>query len=208
MGGVRKPFLQIAGEAVLLHALRPFLAEPRVVRIAVALPPDLVLDAPRWLVGLDDRIVLVAGGGTRSESVAAAIQALDDDVTVIAVHDAARPLVTTETIARCIDVAAKGGGAVAGTPAVDTIKTVDDALRIVDTPDRARLWNAHTPQVFPAAVLRSAYAVIGVATDDSALVEALGEAVSMVDDGGWNMKVTRPEDVVVAEALLASRTSR
>jgi 2-C-methyl-D-erythritol 4-phosphate cytidylyltransferase len=206
MGGVRKPFLRIADEPVLLHALRPFLTEPRVVRIAVALPQDLVLAPPPWLAELDERIVLVAGGATRSESVGLAIRALDDDVTVIAVHDAARPLVTSETIGRCIDVAETGSGAVAGSPAVDTIKRVDDGLRIVDTPDRALLWSAHTPQVFPAAVLRRAYEAAGLATDDSALVEALGEAVVMVDDGDWNIKVTRPDDVVVAEALLAGRT--
>lgn len=204
MGGVRKPFLEMAGHPVLVHALRPFLGEVRVVRIAVALPPDLATDPPAWLTALDPRIVVVAGGASRGASVAAAIDALGE-VDLIAVHDAARPLLTTETLARCIDVASTGRGAVAGTPAVDTIKRVGSDGRIVETPDRSTLWSAHTPQIFPADLLRQAYGSGEAATDDSALVEAMGEVVQMVDDGGWNLKVTRPEDVAVAEALIAGR---
>lgn len=204
MGGVRKPFLELAGAPVLLHALRPFLDDERVVRVAVALPADLAAAPPEWLTGLDPRVVVVRGGESRGASVASAIDALGD-VDLVAVHDAARPLVTGETISRCIEVASTGRGAVAGTPSTDTIKRVDEAGRVLDTPDRARLWSAHTPQVFPAAMLQRAYAAGRSATDDSALVEALGETVEMVDDGGWNLKVTRPADVVVAEALLERR---
>lgn len=207
MGGVRKPFLELAGEPVLLHALRPFLDEPRVVRVAVALPADLAAAPPEWLTALDPRIVVVEGGESRGESVAAAIRALGG-VDLVAVHDAARPLVTGDTIARCIDVASGGRGAVAGAPAVDTIKRVDGRSRVLDTPNRAELWSAHTPQVFPAEMLRAAYAAPASATDDSALVEALGGAVEMVDDGGWNLKVTRPDDVAVAEAVLRRRADR
>lgn len=203
MGGVRKPFLEIAGRPVLAHALAPFLAEARVARIAVALPADIAASPPEWLVALDPRIDVVAGGATRTASVAVAIDALGE-VDVIAVHDAARPFTTAGTLSRCIDVAASGRGAVAGSPATDTIKRVDEDGRIVDTPDRARLWSARTPQVFPADVLRRAYATAAPATDDAALVEALGATVVMVDDGGGNMKVTRPGDVAVAEAILAA----
>ncbi|MGB1657281.1 MAG: 2-C-methyl-D-erythritol 4-phosphate cytidylyltransferase [Longimicrobiales bacterium] len=206
MGGARKPLLQLAGEPILVHALRPFLADPRVTRIAVAMTADDVKALPDWLTGVDDRVVVVEGGDTRGASVARAIAALPDDVSVIAVHDAARPLVTRRVIAQCIDLAHSGFGAVAGSPAIDTIKRVDGRAFVTGTPDRSTLWQAHTPQVFPADELRAAYASgVDTATDDAALVEAAGGRIRMVDDGGTNLKVTRPVDLVVAEAILSAR---
>jgi 2-C-methyl-D-erythritol 4-phosphate cytidylyltransferase len=207
MGGISKVFLELAGRSVLAHALAPFLAEERVVAVAVALSPDDASTPPAWLTQLDSRIEIVAGGETRSESVRAAITALPEDIDVIAVHDAARPLVTREVVARCVDLALEGYGAVAGCPAVDTMKVVDPSGDVVETPDRAVLWHAHTPQVFPAAALRAAYATsTGEGTDDAALVERHGGVqVRMVDEGGSNLKVTRPSDVRLAEAILAAR---
>lgn len=206
MGGVRKPFLELQGEPVLLHALRPFLTDPRVVAVVVALGEADAAEPPAWLTALDPRVRVVAGGATRAESVRNALRALPEDVDVVAVHDAARPLVTPEVVGRCIDVAAAGEGAVAGCPAVDTMKEVDGEGRVVATPDRARLWHAHTPQAFPAGVARRAYeGDLGAATDDASLVEATGVPVRMVDGGPANLKVTRPEDVLMAEAVLRSR---
>ena len=167
---------------------------------------DDVKALPDWLTGVDDRVVVVEGGDTRGVSVARAIAALPDDVSVIAVHDAARPLVTRRVIAQCIDLAHSGFGAVAGSPAIDTIKRVDGRAFVTGTPDRSTLWQAHTPQVFPADELRAAYASgVDTATDDAALVEAAGGRIRMVDDGGTNLKVTRPVDLVVAEAILSAR---
>ena len=209
MGGVRKAFLLIAGRSVLEHALRPFLDDERVVAVAVALAPDDASSPPTWLTSLDPRITLVPGGETRAQSVRAAIAALPE-VDVIAVHDAVRPLVTPEIVARCVDLALEGFGAVAGCPAVDTMKVVDPSGLVVATPDRSTLWHAHTPQVFPAAVLRAAYAgADGEGTDDAALVERHDPSVRvrMIDDGSVNLKVTRPADVPVAEALLTGRGS-
>lgn len=207
MGGVRKPFLELAGEPVLLHALRPFLGDGRVVAVVVALPADAIDPPPTWLTALDPRIRIVAGGGTRGESVAKALAALPDDVSVIAIHDGARPLVTSKVIGACIDRATGGEGAVAGCPAVDTMKRVDADGRIVSTPPRETLWHAHTPQVFPTAPIRLAYAERpDHPTDDAALLEGTGVRVVMIDDGGTNMKVTRPGDVAVAEAILGLRT--
>ncbi len=209
MGGTRKAFLELAGEPVLAHALRPFLADGRVVSVVVALSPDDATCPPEWLPALDPRIRVVAGGATRTESVRRAIAGLPDDVDVIAVHDAARPLVTRDVVDRCIVVAAGGEGAVAGHAAVDTIKIVDEELRVVETPERARLWHAHTPQVFPAELVRAAYAAAEEGgTDDASLVERAGGPVRMVEDGTSNLKVTRPEDLPLAESLLAARRGR
>lgn len=209
MGGRRKSFLELRGEPVLLHALRPFLAEPRVVAVVVALAAEDVVAGPDWLTSLDPRVTIVPGGATRTESVRSAIEAVPDDVDAIVVHDAARPLVRRSVVVECLDVALEGVGAVAGTPAVDTIKVVDSESYVIDTPDRAALWHAQTPQVFPAEVLRAAYAdPAAEGTDDAALVERVadGVRVRMVDAGPDNLKVTRPGDLGVAEAILLSRT--
>ncbi len=212
MGGVRKPFLELAGEPVLVHAIRPFLADARVVSIAVALAPDDAADPPDWLTALDARVRIVAGGSSRAESVRNALAALPDDVDVVAIHDAARPLLPPGVVERCIAVAAGGEGAVAGCRAVDTMKEVDPDGYIVATPERARLWHAHTPQVFPAWIARRAYAadaaLLASATDDAALAEAVGAVVRMVDAGAGNLKVTAPGDLPIAEAILAERRAR
>ncbi|MGD8319372.1 MAG: 2-C-methyl-D-erythritol 4-phosphate cytidylyltransferase [Gemmatimonadota bacterium] len=209
LGGVRKPFLELAGEPILVHALRPFLADARVVRVVVALGADDAADPPPWLTGLDARIGVVAGGPTRAHSVRNALDALPADLQVIAVHDAARPLVAAEVVSRCIDLAAVGKGAVAGCPAVDTMKEVDAGGYVVSTPDRAALWHAHTPQVFPAEALRRAYAAppeaLARATDDAVLAASVGVRVRMVDGGPTNLKVTRHGDLALAEAVLAER---
>lgn len=206
MGGVRKPFLEVAGAPVLLHALTPFLARTDVVAVCVALGGEDAADPPAWLREADARLQVVAGGHTRTESVRRALAALPDDLDVIVVHDAARPLLTGALVDACVQVALGGEGAVAGCPAVDTVKEVDGEARVVGTPDRSRLWYAHTPQAFPAVLLREAYARAGAeGTDDSALVEAVGGTVRMVDGGSGNLKVTRPADLPLAEAVLAAR---
>lgn len=209
MGGVRKPFLELAGEPVLAHALRPFLADDRVVAVVVALADEDAADPPEWLGALDPRVRVVAGGASRGESVACALRALPEDLDVVAVHDGARPLVSPDVVRQCIDVALTGVGAVAGRPATDTLKLVDSDRTVTGTPDRSTLWHAHTPQVFPAAVLRAAYDTGGAgATDDAALVESSGLRVRMVDDGSENLKVTHPSDLPVAEAIITARASR
>ncbi|MCH7991694.1 MAG: 2-C-methyl-D-erythritol 4-phosphate cytidylyltransferase [Gemmatimonadetes bacterium] len=208
LGGSRKPFIELSGEPILLHALRPFLADARVVAVVVALGAEDAADPPSWLTELDVRVRVVAGGASRAESVGLALAVLPDDVTVIAVHDAARPLVTEDVVRACIDLASTGVGAVAGCPAVDTMKAVDTDAYIVATPDRSTLWHAQTPQVFPADMLRRAYEQEGVsATDDAALVERAGGRVRMVDGGPSNIKVTRPGDLALAEAILRARKS-
>jgi 2-C-methyl-D-erythritol 4-phosphate cytidylyltransferase len=206
MGGVRKPFLELAGEPVLLRALRPFLEHPQVKAVAVALSEEEYREPPRWLVEEDPRVSIVLGGATRGDSVWAAIAGLPNDLDLIAVHDAARPLVTTEIIVRCFEEAGRGRGAVAGWPAVDTLKEVEPDGRVVATPQRDRLWHAQTPQVFPREMIVQAYRAASGSgmrdTDDSALVERWGGEVVMIPGGPFNLKVTRPQDLALAELYL------
>jgi 2-C-methyl-D-erythritol 4-phosphate cytidylyltransferase len=209
MGGARKPFLEIAGAPLLLHALRPFLAHPEVQHVVVALAPEDAASPPAWLEGLGPRVGVVSGGATRSASVFAALRALPPEIDVVLVHDAARPLVTRELVERCIRGVGEGVGAVVGVPASDTLKAVGSESWVAETPDRKGLWHAQTPQGFPRSLLERAYAKAqadGVeATDDSTLFARAGGRVRMIPGSRWNLKVTVPEDLEVAEMLLARR---
>ncbi len=206
MGGVRKPFLELAGEPILLRSLRPFLLHPRVQAVAVALSREELEKPPAWLRAADPRIVLVEGGSTRGASVMACLGALPSSVDVVAIHDAARPLLDQGILDRCLREVGPERGAVAGWPAVDTLKEVGEGRRILATPPRDRFWHAQTPQVFPRELVLEAYrraAAAGVFdTDDAALVERIGGEVVMVEGSPLNLKVTRPEDLPLAELLL------
>jgi len=209
LGGVRKAFLPLAGEPLLLHALRPFLAHPAFEWIVVAVHPEDAASPPAWLAALAPRVAVVEGGAERGESVERALAAVPEAAEVVVVHDAARPLVTRELVDRTVEVAARGAGAVAAVRATDTVKEVDGRGRVVRTLDRDSLWHAQTPQAFPRALLVEAYRrarADGVrAPDDAALVERCGGTVLVVEGSPENLKVTGPADLVVAEALLRRR---
>ena len=211
--GGRKQYRELKGRPVLLRALQPFLRDPRVEAVAVALPEDDAAHPPPWLTEADPRLRVVTGGDSRTASVAAALRALPQNLTHLAVHDAARPLMGPDVLERCLAevVAAPDhvDGAVAGWPAVDTVKRVDDDDFVVETPTRRYLRQAQTPQLFRAHLLREAYRRAEAEgledTDDAALVARMGGRVRMVRGSRWNLKVTLPEDTVVAEAVLRAR---
>ena len=209
MGGLAKPFLELCGEPVLMRALRPFLDHPGVREVVVSLPTAHAESPPAWLIESDRRVRVVAGGETRRDSVWAGLQALSDALDLAVVHDGARPLVSRHVIGRCIELAGSGVGAVAGVPVVDTMKEVDDGGHVATTPDRSRLWHAQTPQAFPLGVIVDAYRrafMEGLpATDDATLVERLGGRVVMVESSADNLKITRPEDLEMAELTLSRR---
>lgn len=212
MGGVRKPFLELAGKSLLEHALAPFLRSDTVAFIAVAVPAETLADPPQWLIDLAPRVRLVEGGAERGDSVRNGINSLSSDLQVLLVHDAARPLVTDDIIERCITAASEGRSVIAAIPVTDTIKEVDEGGRVTGTPDRRGLWTAQTPQAFPAGVLRDAYARALEerinATDDAALVARYGITVTVVEGAAENIKVTSSADLAIAEALFAQRSQR
>jgi 2-C-methyl-D-erythritol 4-phosphate cytidylyltransferase len=211
LGGVRKPFLELAGRPMLQHTLRPFLECDDVASIVVALAADDAAAPPAWLAQLAPRVQVVAGGAERGDSVARALAALPDGVDVVLVHDAARPLLDADLVARCIDAAAGGVSVIAAVRVTDTVKEVGADGLIEGTPDRSRLWRAQTPQAFPRAVLEDAYRQAAssgtAATDDAALVAQCGGRVLVIEGADENMKVTTPTDVFIAEALLRQRTA-
>ena len=205
MGGHPKAFVTLRGVPLLQHALEPFLEHPQVQSVVVAIPPEDAYDPPEWLRDIDDRVRVVPGGETRLHSVHAALQALDPAVSWVLIHDAARPLVTRTIIDRCIAATDYGDGVVVGWPVTDTLKEVDLEERVVVTPDRSRLWCAQTPQAFPRTQLVEAYRQAmqegASATDDAEVYCHSGGTVRMVEGSPWNLKVTNPEDLIVAEHL-------
>ena len=204
-----KQFREIGGIPMLLRAIRPFAAHPQVAEIIVPLPPAVLSDPPAWLTDLlGNRLQAIPGGETRADSVARGVAALPPNCTGVVIHDAARPFVSIGTLDAIIDAVSRGACAIAAVPVSDTIKRSDpDGVRVLETVDRHGLWRAQTPQGFPRRILEQAYAHMGqsaTATDEAALVEAIGIPVELILDTTANIKVTTPEDFVVAEAL-ASR---
>ncbi len=205
-GSELKQFRWVAGKPVLLHSVQAFMARPDVAVVVVVLPKAYAADPPPWLFQCDvDRLLVSVGGSERHESVVHGLEDLPEEVAIAVVHDAARPLVTDETIDRVIAEARKGHGAIAALPVVDTLKEVDADGRILRTVDRSRLWRAQTPQAFPRELLERAHVAArrdGVgATDDAALVERLGLPVMVVRGSERAMKITEEADFARADAL-------
>jgi 2-C-methyl-D-erythritol 4-phosphate cytidylyltransferase len=161
----------------------------------------VVPDAREWEGA--EVAALTTGGATRAESVRAGLAAVPATAEIVVVHDAARPLATVDLFGAVIG-AVRGGadGAVPGLALADTLKRVED-VRVTATVDRVGLVTVQTPQAFDAATLRAAHASGGDATDDAALVEAIGGTVVVVPGDPRNLKVTGPADLMIAAALLA-----
>ncbi len=199
-----KLWADLGDQPLLAHSLRTFAAAgccDNLILIVAAGQRERALDLLDRL-GVTARIAI--GGAQRQDSVRAGLAAAADADWVV-IHDAARPLVTADLIQRGIAAAQETGAAIAAMPAIDTIKIVE-AGRVVDTPPRASLWQAQTPQVFRRALLLEAHeAATSSATDDAALVEARGGIVRVFEGSYSNLKVTTDIDLVVARALLAAR---
>lgn len=202
--GVVKALRELAGEPLLLHAVRGVRAVPAVGQVVVAAPVALVNDVSLLLSAYD--VTVVAGGAERQQSVQMALQALGPDVDLVLVHDAARALTPPAVFDAVIGALRAGAEAVVPVlPVHDTVKRVTDQ-RVMGTVDRADLRVVQTPQGFSRAVLEAAHRTAGPpATDDAALVERLGRTVMVVPGSEEALKVTRPFDLRVAEAILRAR---
>ena len=191
--GGPKQFAELGGARLVDHAVDTASATCDAVVLVVP-------DATDWQGA--EVAALVTGGVTRAESVRAGLAAVPLSAEIIVVHDAARPLATTDLFAAVIAAVRDGAdGAVPGLAVADTLKRVDD-VRVTATVDRVGLVAVQTPQAFEAGILRAAHASEGEATDDAALVEALGGTVVVVPGDPRNLKVTGPADLMLAAALL------
>ncbi len=208
--GPPKALRDLAGVPMLVYAARALAAARLVDRVVVAAPPDEVAAVSTLLASaVPADVLVVAGGATRRESVARALAALGPDVDVILVHDAARPLAPPDLADRVAAAVQAGADAVVpGLPVADTIKRVGVDGVVVQTLDRAALRAVQTPQGFARRVLAQAHAEgagVDTATDDAELVERLGWPVRVVTGSEEAFKVTRPLDLVLAEAILERR---
>lgn len=213
-GVARKPWLELEGRSVLERSAAAFAACPAVsALVIVAHPEDLerarVLGAGDVLFGKPLTVVL--GGARRADSVRAGLGAADGDARLVAIHDAARPLVSLELIARALASAAEHGAALVAMRASDSIHFSADGHRATRALERAELWCAQTPQVFErqrfAELLERALREGWSPTDDAALWERYVGPVALVEGERANLKLTTPEDVIVAAALLRARAA-
>ncbi|KAB1913312.1 2-C-methyl-D-erythritol 4-phosphate cytidylyltransferase [Micromonospora sp. AMSO31t] len=203
--GAPKALRPLAGEPLLVHAVRRIAVAPSVHTIVVAAPAADV-ESVRLLLAPVAPVTVVPGGAERQASVAAALAAVPAGPEIILVHDAARALTPPELV-ESVAAAVRGGhdGVIPVLPVVDTVKEVDAGERVLGTVDRAALRAVQTPQGFRRSVLTAAHEAAGDAlTDDAGLVEKLGVAVVCVPGSELALKITRPFDLALAEHLLAT----
>lgn len=211
---VQKQYMMLSGRPLITYALEAFEHSPveKIVLVTGAGEEDYVRREILPPMGLEKVTAVVAGGKERCHSVYEGLKALHG-CDMVLIHDGARPLVTDEIIRRAVMGAEVYGACVVGMPVKDTIKVSDASGYAADTPDRSLLWQIQTPQAFSYALVRGAYDLLmadsslqhGI-TDDAMVVETCtAQKVKLVEGSYENLKVTTPEDMVLAEALLKMR---
>jgi 2-C-methyl-D-erythritol 4-phosphate cytidylyltransferase len=215
--GAPKALRTLGGTPMLIHAVRAMAASRAVSLVVVVAPPDGAAEVKSLLDAhaLPERtdFLVVPGGAERQDSVKLGLDALPPDYDIVLVHDAARPLVPVDTVDAVIEAVREGAKAVVpALPLADTVKEVEPAAvtgdpePVVATPRRARLRAVQTPQGFDRATLIRAHETVSDnVTDDASMIEQLGETVVVVPGHEEAFKVTRPLDLVLAEAVLARR---
>ncbi len=216
--GVDKLMLIARGKSLLAHTLIAFQSCPDVDEIILVSHSDRIETYRRLSIehGITKLRSLVPGGTERQDSVWCGLQAVSKESDIVLIHDGARALVTPKIITECVKAARSKGAAIPATPVKDTIKqadhqTSDAFVPITATLDRSRLWAAQTPQTFRTDLIRLAYEPLirakDIVTDDAAAAERAGHHVFLVPSDPLNLKVTTPEDLILAEAILSHRKS-
>ena len=211
-GGKRnKALVDVAGRAAFLRSVELFTSRDDIKQVLLAIAPeDEELVTVKWGPNLKFYDVQICfGGAERFDTVTKALELIKDNIDLIAVHDAVRCCVTKKWIDDCFAVAAKTGAAMLACPVSATIKKVKDNV-ITETVDRSGLYEAQTPQVFEASLLKKAYENLknldkNKISDDSQLIEALGHKVSIVETDSSNIKITQKNDIAIAQAILKTR---
>ncbi len=210
-----KTYLRLGGKPILSHTLEVFEKVPEVHEVLVVVHPEDLELCQREVIDpnpLKKVLRLVPGGKERQDSVYNALKVLRKEaetLEIILVHDGVRPFVTPSLISQVVAAARRHGAAVPGVPCQDTLKRVNPKGEVLETVERRELWQVQTPQGFRAALLWQAYQEAMsrqfYATDEAALVEALGKTVVMVPGSFLNLKITTPDDLQLAEAILRYR---
>lgn len=209
MQGVNKQILKIDGVPVLVRSIRALAAIPEIREMVVVARPELFEQLEGWKqeYHLPD-FCLTAGGDTRQQSVLNGVGCLSEQVEYVVIHDGARPFADRQLIDRCLQSAVEHQAATAAVPVKDTIKQAADDGSIAATPDRSRLYLTQTPQIFHAQLYRRAAEQAQAEgldfTDDCQLMEHLGHRVWLAQGDYRNIKITTPEDIVIAQAIAES----
>ena len=210
--GFDKLSAAIAGRTVLEHSLRAFLDSPSVEQIILVVRRDNVDALSKRLAQNEKKVNVVAGGTERQNSVEAGIAALKPAASFVAVHDAARPLITPAQIESVYAAAREHGAASLAEPVADTLKRADAVGFVTESVDRRSVYAMQTPQVFARNLLQEAYAAVGASktlvTDEVSAVELLGRRVALVQPNDCNFKVTYPRDLELAEMILKARAAK
>jgi 2-C-methyl-D-erythritol 4-phosphate cytidylyltransferase / 2-C-methyl-D-erythritol 2,4-cyclodiphosphate synthase len=207
-----KQYHLLAGIPILVHTVRAFINNSYIKRIIVVVPADWIEETKtlfdRYQINVP-QLAIIAGGRRRQDSVQAGLEALDDDTAIVLVHDGARPLVSNKIIDRCYLAALHQGAGIAAVPVKDTLKRGDDTGRVTSTIDRTSLWQAQTPQAVRKELLEKAFLQNGDAdvTDESSLLEKASIPVTLVEGAETNIKITRPEDLLLAEKILRQNST-
>lgn len=209
MGGDRpKQYHKLLGRPIICHTLDRFLEVKPLDELVVVVPPDYLSSFKAQIIkpyGYPDKWQVVAGGQIRQESVRNGLAAISDDCEVVLVHDGVRPFIRPELIIKSMERAAAGAAVIIAAPIKETIKKVAAGGAIEETVDRQHLWGAQTPQAFRLPLLKQAmekaYQEGFVATDEAGLVERLGVKVEVIEGDAHNIKITTPDDMMVAESI-------
>ena len=211
LGNRKKPFIELLGRPMLVHTLKAFEGCALIDAIIVVTTGEDIEGCKKGIIeeyGFKKVMEVTSGGKERQDSIARALDLIGDDCGVVVVHDAARPLVTPELIERTINGAFKSGAAITVVPLKDTVKTVENDV-VQGTPRRDMLKAVQTPQAFKSDILKRAYCAAKeegfIGTDDSSLVERIGVEVTTVEGANNNIKITTPEDIFIAEAILKGK---
>ncbi|MEQ9308063.1 MAG: 2-C-methyl-D-erythritol 4-phosphate cytidylyltransferase [Balneolaceae bacterium] len=204
-----KPFLMLRNKTILEHTIHAFAKLDFVSQIIIATSKERESEVESILNTFTNHVEIlsiVEGGKERQDSIKNALSIVSDKVDLVAVHDAVRPFISAELIERCSKCAKEFGGAIIGVPAKDTIKEIGKDSVIKKTPDRSKLWQAQTPQIFQKKLLISAYKAATIekftGTDDASLVEKVGGTVKVIEGDRRNLKITYPIDLKIAELIL------
>lgn len=203
-GSVPKQFLKLNGKPILHYTLAAF-EKCELVCSIVLVMPEKEVEAGRAEWSNRSDISVVIGGEQRQDSVYNGFKAIDKDTDIVIVHDGVRPFISPQIILQTIDAACQHGAAITAIPVSDTIKQVASGGLVERTIDRSGLWRVQTPQAFRYSVLEEAfekaYAKSFYGTDEGALVEHIGKEVKVVPGSELNIKITRPEDLILGECI-------
>ena len=210
-----KQFVELLGLPLVGWSILAFDRAPSVGHVVVVCPTarvDEMRDSVIAKLDLQHEVTLAAAGPTRQDSVLSGLMAVPEELELVAIHDGARPLIDTDAIEACLAAVRMDkqvSGAICASRQTDTLKVVDVDGKIVSTPNRSAFWCAQTPQVFRRSVIVAAHETALLAgyagTDDASLVEHMGGTVRVVETSRDNIKITMPEDLAIAEAILRSR---